>query len=104
MKNLILERENYLQRFAVWIDKPAIKVIVGQRRVGKSMFMFQIMEHIRQTNPEANCIYINTENEEFQHIRNYEDLQKEINANLKKEAKNYLFIDEIQKFISFYCR
>jgi len=101
MKNLILERENYLQRLAVWIDKPVIKVIIGQRRVGKSMFMFQIMEHIRKTNPEANCIYINTENEEFQHIRNYEDLQKEINANLKKEAKNYLFIDEIQDIAEF---
>ena len=101
MKNLILERENYLQRIAVWIDKPVIKVIIGQRRVGKSMFILQIMEHIRQTNPEANCIYINTENEEYQHIRNYENLQKEINANLKKEAKNYLFIDEIQDISEF---
>lgn len=99
--NLILERENYLQRLAVWIDKPVIKVIIGQRRVGKSMFMFQIMEHIRNANPEANCIYINTENEEYQHIRNYEDLQKEINANLKNEKKNYLFIDEIQDISEF---
>ena len=101
METLIIERENYLQRLAVWIDKPLIKVIIGQRRVGKSMFMFQIMEHIRRANPEANCIYINTENEEFQHIRNYEDLQKEINANLKKETKNYLFIDEIQDIVEF---
>ena len=101
MTNLILERENYLQRLAVWIDKPVIKVIIGQRRVGKSMFMLQIMEHIRQTNSKANCIYINTENEEFQHIRNYKDLQKEINAKLKKGVKNYLFIDEIQDIIEF---
>ena len=101
MENLILERENYLQRLAVWIDKPVIKVIIGQRRVGKSMFLFQIMEHIRQANPEANCIYINTENEEFQHIRNYEGLQKEVNVKLKKEAKNYLFIDEIQDIVEF---
>ena len=101
MGNLILERENYLQRLAVWIDKPVIKVIIGQRRVGKSMFMLQIMEYIRQANPEANCIYINTENEEYQHIRNYEKLQEEINANLKKAAKNYLFIDEIQDISEF---
>ena len=101
MGNLILERENYLQRLAVWIDKPVIKVIIGQRRVGKSMFMLQIMEHIRQANPEANCIYINTENEEYQHIRNYEKLQEEINAKLKNAAKNYLFIDEIQDISEF---
>jgi predicted AAA+ superfamily ATPase len=91
MENLILEREDYLQRLAVWIDKPVIKVIIGQRRVGKSMFLFQIMKHIRSANSEANCIYINTENEEYQHIRNYEDLQKEINANLKKETKELSF-------------
>jgi predicted AAA+ superfamily ATPase len=101
MENLILEREDYLQRLAVWIDKPVIKVITGQRRVGKSMFLFQIMNHIRSANPEANCIYINTENEEYQHIRNYENLQKEIKANLKKETKNYLFIDEIQDIVEF---
>ena len=97
----MLDRENYLQRLAVWIDKPVIKVIIGQRRVGKSMFMFQIMEHIRQLNPEANCIYINAENEEYQHIRNYENLQEEVNANLKKDKKNYLFIDEIQDISEF---
>ena len=101
MENLILEREDYLQRLAAWIDKPVIKVITGQRRVGKSMFLFQVMNHIRSANSEANCIYINTENEEYQHIKNYEDLQKEINTNLKKEAKNYLFIDEIQDIAEF---
>jgi Predicted ATPase (AAA+ superfamily) len=101
MEKMMLDRENYLQRLAVWIDKPVIKVIIGQRRVGKSMFMFQIMEHIRQLNPEANCIYINAENEEYQHIRNYENLQEEVNANLKKDKKNYLFIDEIQDISEF---
>ena len=101
MENLMLERENYLQKLAVWIDKPVIKVIVGQRRVGKSMFIFQLIDYIRKGNPEANMIYINTENEEHQHIRNYEDLQKEINARINKTAKNYLFIDEIQDIAEF---
>jgi len=101
MENVILERENYLQRLAVWIDKPVIKVIIGQRRVGKSMFMFQVMDYIRKDNPEANIIYINTENEEYQHIKNHEILQKEIKARLKPTVKNYLFIDEIQDITEF---
>jgi predicted AAA+ superfamily ATPase len=101
MNDLILERENYLQRLSVWIDKPVIKVIIGQRRVGKSMFMFQVMDYIRKDNPDANIIYINTENEEYQHITNHEILQKEVNARLKKTAKNYLFIDEIQDIAEF---
>ncbi|MDR0794822.1 MAG: ATP-binding protein [Tannerella sp.] len=101
MDNLMLERENYLEQLTVWIDKPVIKVIIGQRRVGKSMFMIQVMEHICSSNPDANSIYISTENEEYQHIRNYEDLQKEVNARLKKGVKNYLFIDEIQDIAEF---
>jgi len=101
MEPLILERENYLQRLSVWIDKPVIKVIIGQRRVGKSMFMFQVMDYIRKNNSEANIIYINTENEEYQHIKNFDILQKEIKARLKKTTKNYLFIDEIQDIAEF---
>jgi len=101
MENLILKRENYLERISVWIDKPVIKVIIGQRRVGKSMFLIQIMEQVRSTNPTANCIYINTENEEYQYVKNYEDLQKEVKARLKNEAKNYLFVDEIQDIVEF---
>jgi len=101
MENLILERENYLQRLSVWIDKPLIKVIIGQRRVGKSMFLCQVINHIQNENPEANMIYINIENEEFQHVTDYIVLQKEINARLKKTAKNYLFIDEIQDISGF---
>ena len=101
MNELVLEREKYLQKIAVWIDKPLIKVIIGQRRVGKSMFMFQIMDYIKKGNPEANIIYINIENEEHQHITNYQILQKEINACLKKNAKNYLFVDEIQDIAEF---
>jgi predicted AAA+ superfamily ATPase len=101
MENLILNRENYLEKISVWIDKPVIKVITGQRRVGKSMFLLQIINLIRNHNPEANIIYINTENEEFQHIRNFEELQKKVNAQLKKTANNYLFIDEIQDIAEF---
>jgi predicted AAA+ superfamily ATPase len=101
MENLIIERESYLQRLSVWIDKPVIKVITGQRRVGKSMFVFQIINHIKKNNPNANIIYINTEQEEFQHIRDYITLQNEINAHLSETQNNYLFIDEIQDITEF---
>jgi predicted AAA+ superfamily ATPase len=101
MQNHILERENYLQRLAVWMDKPIIKVITGQRRVGKSMFIFQIINHIRKSNPDANIIYINTEEEKYQYIRDYVALQNEVNAQFSPTARNYLFIDEIQDIAEF---
>ena len=34
MENRILEREDYVQNLAAWVDKPVIKVITGQRRIG----------------------------------------------------------------------
>jgi predicted AAA+ superfamily ATPase len=101
MQKNVLKRENYLQRLAVWIDKPIIKVITGQRRVGKSMFIFQIINHIKQNIPNANIIYINTEEERYQHIRDYVALQNEVNAQLLATARNYLFVDEIQDIAEF---
>jgi predicted AAA+ superfamily ATPase len=101
MQTPVLIRENYLQRLAVWIDKPIIKVIIGQRRVGKSMFLFQIMNYIKKDNPEANIIYINTEEEEYQQVRDYTALQNTVNSRLSATQKNYLFIDEIQDVAEF---
>ena len=101
MENELLEREDYLQKLSVWIDKPLIKTIIGQRRVGKSMFMHQVIKHLKKENPESNIIYINTENEEYQHIKDYVTLQKEINVRIKPKVKNYLFIDEIQDIVEF---
>jgi predicted AAA+ superfamily ATPase len=94
-------REQYLNKVSPFIDKPIIKVIIGQRRVGKSMFLFQLMDHIKQKQKQANIIYINTEEEDFQHITDYKGLQKEINSKLKKGKKNYVFIDEIQDIQQF---
>jgi predicted AAA+ superfamily ATPase len=101
MQNIVLERENYLQQLEVWIDKPIIKVITGQRRVGKSMFIFQIINYIKQKNPDANIIYINTEEEKYQHIRDFVALQNEVNAQLSASSQNYLFVDEIQDIAEF---
>ncbi|MDR0681159.1 MAG: AAA family ATPase, partial [Dysgonamonadaceae bacterium] len=39
-----------------FIDKKMIKVITGQRRVGKSYILFQLIEEIKQQNPKANII------------------------------------------------
>ena len=38
----------YLNRVLPLIDKPIIKVFTGQRRVGKSYLLFQIMQYLLQ--------------------------------------------------------
>ncbi|MDL2312995.1 AAA family ATPase, partial [Bacteroidales bacterium OttesenSCG-928-B11] len=57
----IIDRPLYSQRIRPFIGKGIIKVLTGQRRVGKSCIMQQLMKEIQQENPKANIIYINME-------------------------------------------
>ena len=54
-----IEIKIYLKRIDPFIDKDIIKVIVGQRRVGKSYLLFQIMDAILLKHKNPEIIYIN---------------------------------------------
>lgn len=97
----IIERPVYSKRIKPFIGKGIIKVLTGQRRVGKSYIMMQLMEDIRKENAEANIIYINMEHEEFRMIRNDEDLFAYLKDRIIDKADNYLFVDEIQDIDGF---
>ena len=51
-----------------------IKVMTGQRRVGKSYILFQLIELIRKKEAGANVIYINLEDITFDFIRSAKEL------------------------------
>jgi predicted AAA+ superfamily ATPase len=63
-----ISRPVYTDRIKPFIDKEIIKVISGQRRVGKSYILFQLIDFIRLSNPSANIIYINKELKPHEHI------------------------------------
>ena len=70
-----IERPFVLDRIAPFIGKPVIKVLVGQRRVGKSFLLYQIMDALRKKGvPNARIVYINKELHEFDDIRTDRDL------------------------------
>ena len=91
----LVERPIYSERIKPFIDKGIIKVLTGQRRVGKSCILMQLMNDIHHLNPDANIVFINLEYEEFRHIRNEEDLFKYLQYKFHPKEKNYLFIDEV---------
>ncbi len=93
-------RDIYIERISPYIDSNLIKVLVGQRRVGKSYIFFQLMEEIKKTNPSANIIYINKESYDFDSINDYRSLIEYVENNAV-ESNNYLFIDEIQDIEQF---
>ncbi len=95
------KRQYYLDLIEPFIDTDLIKVLVGQRRVGKSYILYQIIDKILAKNKKANIIYINREDNKFDDIRNYQNLLDYIEVKIKKNQKNYLFIDEIQDIENF---
>ncbi len=64
----IIERPVYTEKIMPFVDKDIIKVLTGQRRVGKSYILFQLINEIRKKNPDANIIYVNKELKPFEHI------------------------------------
>lgn len=99
-RNLI-ERPIYMDKIGPYIGKSLIKVITGQRRVGKSFILKAVEAEIRKKNPDANIIYLDLEDFAFAHIRDKESLHQEITKRLSNERKNVIFIDEIQEVDDF---
>ena len=97
----IFYRNNYIDKIKPFVGKQLIKILVGQRRVGKSYLMYQLMEIIKQQNPEASIIYINKELFEFDSIKNYKDLTDYVEQHKKTGVANFLFIDEVQDIEHF---
>ncbi len=97
----LINRQDYTERITPFIDKNIIKVLTGQRRVGKSCILRQIQEHIERTNANSNTICINKELEEFAFIRTNEQLTAYVTEHLKEGCANYLFIDEVQDINGF---
>ncbi|KAA6313820.1 hypothetical protein EZS27_035468, partial [termite gut metagenome] len=97
----IISRDTYIQKISLFIRKPIIKVLTGQRRVGKSYLLYQLMEKIKIDDPSGNIIYINKESMEFDFMTSAQELNDYVIANSKDEQQNYIFIDEIQDIVGF---
>ena len=102
MDENFIVREKYVERIRAFIGKNVIKVLTGQRRVGKSYILLQLIEEIKNSIVGANIIYINLELETFRHLKTSKDLYEYVNSKLiKNNTLNYLFIDEIQEIADF---
>ncbi len=98
--NLGYPRNYYLDRIRAYTGNSLVKVLVGQRRVGKSYILRQIAaELIEKGVDRRNILYLNKEYIELSSVQTYIDLENLYQAykkELKPMGKVYLFIDEIQ--------
>jgi len=94
-------RDIYLKRIKKYIGNNLIKVFIGQRRVGKSYILRQIIQELinNKVNPK-NIFYLNKEMVDFDEIKNYKDLKRLIDfykKKLKVRGKIYILLDEVQE-------
>lgn len=101
MNKMYQKRPYYLNKIIPFVGVDLIKVLIGQRRVGKSYVLLQLMDIIKAKDEKANIIYINKEENEYDNIVNYKDLIIYAEKRAIAGAKNYLFIDEIQDIENF---
>lgn len=95
------KRSGYIERIKPFMRKSIAKVLTGQRRVGKSYLLYQLIEEITAQEPEANIIYINLEDFAFSSLQTAEDLHAYISSHSRDNERNYIFIDEIQDIPEF---
>jgi len=92
----LIERSEYLSKLNNIKGTPDIKVITGIRRSGKSKLMEAFIEKITAEDVDTNVIHINFNDDEYESLLEYHALIDYVKCNYKKNATNYLFVDEVQ--------
>ena len=107
VKKTGFKRVIYLKKIKKYLNNKLIKVLVGQRRVGKSYLMRQIIAELIsldfQVNPK-NIFYLNKEIADFSSIDTHQkllELIKTYKKTLKVKGKIYIFLDEVQEIRSW---
>ena len=93
-------RTFYMEKIGLSIGNQLVKVLVGQRRAGKSYLLRQIASKlIRDGVKKENVLYLNREYLELNFLQTYtelESLYQDYRKTLEPVGKVYLLIDEIQ--------
>lgn len=97
----MIDRNLYMNKLWAYKDTEFIKVITGIRRCGKSSLLKLLMNKLLEENKDNNIIYMNFESFEFDNIVNYKDMYNNIKEKIRKNEKNYILLDEVQRVIEW---
>lgn len=96
----IINRPDYTDKVLRLFGKGLIIALTGQRRVGKSFIMKQII-NLLSHDDNNNIIYVDKEDELFSTISTHTELTQYVDRYLIADKTNYLFIDEVQNIKEF---
>lgn len=92
----IINRRTYIEKIVTRLNKGMMIVLVGQRRVGKSVVLRQLKDQIEQDSPESAIFYINKEWHDFSDIKTGQQLYEVALEKFGDNKSCYLLVDEIQ--------
>ncbi len=94
-----VERREYLKELESFRDNTNyVKVITGVRRCGKSTLIEQYIARLKASGVEDNeILHMNFESSDFDHMKDYRDLNDHIRSIVPRKGRFYVFMDEIQR-------
>lgn len=91
-----IERTEYMGRLLDLMGTPDIKIITGVRRSGKSELMKAYIQKIRETQQDANIIFVDFFDLKYESLKEYHALYDHIEGHYDPKKRNYVFVDEVQ--------
>jgi predicted AAA+ superfamily ATPase len=89
-----IRRARYLEMLHRFVRAPAIVVVTGLRRVGKSVLLRQFAEEITG---KTELVYINKESLDFDTIRTARDLVRYVDSHTTGGVPRTVIVDEVQE-------
>lgn len=96
----LIYRPNYSSKLDNLLGKGVMIVLTGQRRVGKSYVMKELVAR-KGNEPGNNVIYIDKGKTAFDFIVTYKDLVTYVDGKIDATKRNYILIDEVQEIKEF---
>lgn len=94
-------RPRYLERFKPFIGKDLIKVITGQRRVGKSVILKQLSDLYKNMWPDHGLVFVDLELPEYFSLRSVSEFLDYVHKKNEGKEKSAVFVDEVQEIEGF---
>ena len=96
----LVYRPFYYSKVEKLLGTGVLLVLTGQRRVGKSYVMREVVQRKRQDSDSC-VIYIDKEKTDFDFIQNYKDLVAYIDERREPGKHTFILIDEVQEIEGF---
>lgn len=93
----MIPRDIYMKTLLSFKDKDMVKIVTGIRRCGKSTLLDMFSDNLLKSGvPSENIIHLNFESLQYEAIKDYRTLYKEVSGRIAKSGKNYIILDEVQ--------